>query len=148
MSYKGKFKPKNVAKYRGDPTKIVYRSLWERQVFRYMDTNQDVVWWSSEETVIPYICATDNKPHRYFIDLTFQNSKGQRFLVEIKPAKETVPPKTPKRKTKRYLNEVLTYAKNTSKWEYASEYADNNGYTFQIWTENSLAKLGIKILKK
>ena len=31
MAYKGKFKPKHTKKYKGDPTQIIYRSLWERK---------------------------------------------------------------------------------------------------------------------
>ena len=30
-SYSGKFKPKNYKKYKGDPTKIFYRSLWDQR---------------------------------------------------------------------------------------------------------------------
>ena len=67
--------------------------------------------------------------------------------VEIKPKKETVPPKKPKRKSKKYLNEVLTYVKNTDKWTAASEFADAKGWKFQVWTEDTLKNLGIKLLK-
>jgi len=35
MSYKGKYRPENPKKYKGDPTNIVYRSLWERKFMRY-----------------------------------------------------------------------------------------------------------------
>ena len=55
MSYKGKFRPSNRKKYRGDITKIVYRSLWERKFMVYCDTNPDIVEWGSEEIIIPYI---------------------------------------------------------------------------------------------
>ena len=65
MAYKGKWKPKNIKKYKGDYTKIVYRSLWERNVFRWMDANPDVIEWNSEEIIVPYICGTDRKFHRY-----------------------------------------------------------------------------------
>ena len=34
-SYKGKYKVINYKKYIGDPTTVVYRSLWERKVMRY-----------------------------------------------------------------------------------------------------------------
>ena len=30
-SYSGKFKPSYPGKYKGDPTNIIYRSLWERK---------------------------------------------------------------------------------------------------------------------
>ena len=31
MSYKGKYYPSYPRKYKGDPTNIIYRSLWERK---------------------------------------------------------------------------------------------------------------------
>lgn len=145
--YKGKYRVKNPNKYRGDPTKVEYRSMWERQVFRWLDDHPGVVWWNSEETVIPYRCSTDNKIHRYFVDITVKfKGKSKPFLIEIKPKKQTEPPKTPKRKTKRYLNEVMTYMKNESKWKAASSYCKNNGLEFSIWTEDTIKGLGIKLL--
>jgi hypothetical protein len=52
--YSGSFKPKNREKYAGDVSAIKYRSMWERQVFRWCDENSSVAKWSSEEIVIPY----------------------------------------------------------------------------------------------
>ena len=69
MSYKGKYKVKKPEKYDGDFTNVIYRSLWERQFFRWCEDNSDVVRWSSESVVIPYRCKTDNKMHRYFVDV-------------------------------------------------------------------------------
>ena len=40
----------------------------------------------------------------------------------------------------------MTYAKNTSKWEAANQYAADRGWKFEVWTENTLKRLGIKIL--
>ena len=51
---KGYFKPKNYSKYKGDPTKIIYRSSWEKMFMGYLDNNPSVVEWSSEEFFIPY----------------------------------------------------------------------------------------------
>ena len=145
-SYRGKFTPQNPGKYRGDVTNIVYRSLWERQVFRWLDDQSNVRSWSSEEVVIPYRCKTDGKMHRYFVDIKLQLTDGKVYIVEIKPKKETIPPVNPGRKTKRYITEVMTYAKNISKWEAAEEYAADHGWTFQIWHEDILKSMGIKIL--
>jgi len=148
MAYSGKWKPKNTNKYKGDYTKITYRSLWERNTFRWMDTNTNVISWNSEEVVIPYICGTDRKVHRYFVDIWFKDVNGKVYLVEIKPKKETTPPKSPKnRKTKRYINESLTYVKNASKWKAAQEYCEERGWIWQIWTEDTLGALGIRVLK-
>ena len=84
--------------------------------------------------------------HRYFVDIKFELTDGRVFLVEIKPKKETKAPKNPGKKTKKYLTEVMTYAKNISKWEAAKEYATDRGWNFQIWDEDFLRSLGIKIL--
>lgn len=147
MSYSGKYTIKNKDKYLGDPFKVVYRSLWERQAFKWCESNPRIKRWNSEEVVVPYKCKTDNKLHRYFIDLLIEFDDGNIILVEIKPDKQTKPPKKQSRKTKRYINEVTTYIKNTSKWTAAQQYADHKGWKFQIWTENTLKNLGIKLLK-
>tara|TARA_B100001057_G_scaffold477346_1_gene546433 strand:- start:427 stop:870 length:444 start_codon:yes stop_codon:yes gene_type:complete len=146
MAYKGKYTIKNTKKYLGDPTKVVYRSLWERQAFKWCESNPRVKKWNSEEIVVPYKCKTDNKIHRYYVDLLVELDNKNIILVEIKPKKETVPPQG-KRKTKRYVREVMTYVKNTSKWEAANQYAEHKGWKFQVWTEDTLTNLGIKLLK-
>lgn len=146
MAYSGRYIVANPEKYAGDPTKVFYRSLWERQVFKWCEANSQVVKWSSEETVIPYRCKTDNRIHRYFVDLKIELMNGQVILVEIKPKKETSPPKKPARQTKKYVSEVMTYAKNTSKWEAAQEYCMSRGWQFSIWTEDTLKSFGIKLL--
>ena len=43
MSYKGKFKPANYKKYKGDPTNIVYRSLWELKFMTWCDKNESIL---------------------------------------------------------------------------------------------------------
>lgn len=148
MAYKGKYTPKNKNKYVGDHTKIVYRSLWERQTFKWLDDHPHVLEWNSEDVIVPYVCETDNKVHRYFVDLYFKTKDGKKYLIEIKPKKETKPPKKPKRQTKRFISESLTYIKNQSKWKAATEFALDNGAVFQVWTEDTLKGLGIKILTK
>lgn len=140
-----KWTPKNYIKYEGDPTNIIARSSWEVKFFNWCDSNPAVVKWSSEETVIPYICPTDNRAHRYFIDakIRVKDASGalKTYLVEIKPDAQTRPPLPAKRKTKNYLVEVATWAKNDAKWRYAREYCKDRGYEFVILTEFDL---GIK----
>lgn len=144
--YKGKYRPTNPGKYDGDYSNIVYRSSWERSIFKWCDLNSNVKKWSSEETVIPYRCKTDNKLHRYFVDLKVLFSNGQTYLIEIKPEKETKEPRPRSRKTAAYIKEVMTYVKNTSKWEAADNYAKDRNYIFEVWTERTLKSLGIKLL--
>ena len=142
MSYSGKFKPKNYKKYKGDPKKIFYRSLWERRFMVYCDNNDKIIEWGSEEIIIPYISPVDKKVHRYFPDfyIKYVNSKGMvvREVIEVKPKKQLSPPKEPKRKTKRWLNEVQTYIINQAKFKAANEYCKDRRYAFRILTEDHL----------
>jgi hypothetical protein len=146
MAYKGKYKIKHPEKYAGNPNKVVYRSLWERQAFKWCENNPKVTAWNSEEVVVPYKCTVDKKLHRYFVDLLIQMDDKKTYLIEIKPKSQTQPPKARSRKTKKYINEQLTYIKNNDKWEAATQFAEHKGWKFQVWTEETLKNLGIKIL--
>ena len=145
MAYSGKYKVKNMSKYRGDPDKVTYRSSWEKACFIWCDNNPNIKEWSSEEIVVPYKWEIDKRMHRYFVDLKISFKDGKTILVEIKPDKETAPPKRPD-KSKRYIGEAMTYVKNMNKWEAANEFAKDRGWDFQIWTEDTLYSMGI--LKK
>ena len=68
ITYKGRYIPTNPKKYKGDPSRIIYRSLWERKLMVYCDRNEKVLEWGSEEVIIPYLSPWDNKIHRYFPD--------------------------------------------------------------------------------
>ena len=142
MAYSGRYKVKNLKKYKGDPDKVTYRSHWEKLCFMWCENNTKVKQWSSEETVVPYRWDVDKKMHRYFVDLKITFENGNTILVEIKPEKETELPKNPN-KSKRYIGEAMTYVKTMNKWEAANEYAKDRGWEFQIWTENTLKSMGI-----
>lgn len=143
--HKRKFTPLHPEKYVGDPTDIIMRSSWETKFAIWCDTDPSVLKWASETTIIPYICPTDNRPHRYFVDFKIQvkdrNNKIKTYLIEIKPSKQTRPPDIPQRKTRQYINEVMTWGKNAAKWAAAREYCKDRGYEFVILTET---ELGIK----
>jgi hypothetical protein len=64
----------------------------------------------------------------------------RKILLEVKPAAQTKPPSTPKRKTKRYITEVVTYGVNQAKWEAAKEYCLDRGWEFSVITEQDLFK--------
>ena len=142
MSYSGKFKPKNYKKYKGDPTKIFYRSLWERKFMVYCDNNPAIIEWGSEEIIIPYRSPIDKRVHRYFPDfyIKYVNTRGQsiREIIEVKPKRQTLPPKEQKRKTKKFLNEIATYAVNQAKWKAAEEFCADRRMSFRILTEEHL----------
>lgn len=141
--HSGKYFVENKKKYEGDFDNVMYRSSWEKQAFKWCDLNPDVVSWNSEEVVIPYRCKTDGRVHRYFMDLKITFKSGKTLLVEIKPKAQTVMPKKKSNK-KKLMEEVMTYAKNRSKWDAAKFYAERNGWDFQVWTEDTLASIGIQ----
>ena len=145
-TYRGKYKVKNIKKYEGDPSNCTFRSMWERQVFRWLDDHPNVVRWGSETVIIPYRCKTYGKGHRYFTDLKIKMADGKVFIIEIKPKAQTKEPKIKSRKTKGYINEVMTYVKNTSKWEAAESYCNERGWKFAIWTEDEIQAFGIKLV--
>ena len=146
MSYKGKYQPINPKKYRGDPTNIIYRSLWERKFMVYCDSNENILEWGSEEIALPYRSPIDNKIHRYFPDFYIKvkesNGSIKKYIIEIKPKKQTVEPIPQKRKTKGYIYEVYEYAKNQAKWKAAEEWCADKGYEFKVLTEDDL--FGVK----
>ena len=145
MSYKGKYQPSYPRKYKGNPTNIVYRSLWERKFMVYCDNNERILEWGSEEMYVWYRSPIDNRPHRYFPDfyIKVKESTGaiKKYIIEIKPNRQTKPPAKPKRQTKGYLREAYEYAKNQAKCEAADEWCKDRGYEFKVFTEK---ELGIK----
>ena len=142
MAYKGKFKPRNTNKYKGNPTNIIYRSLWELKLMRYLDEHPDVVSWSSEEIAIPYKSPIDGRYHRYFPDfkITKKDKEGSTstLLVEVKPLNQTRPPEVSKKITKKYINEVATWGINQAKWKAAADFCEDRNWKFSIMTEKEL----------
>lgn len=139
MPYKTRFYPKNPSKYVGDPNKIICRSLWERKFCKYLDENQSIIRWCSEELRVPYLCPVKNKPRMYYPDFLFEAKEGKEivtYVVEIKPKKQTITPKNPKRRS--YPQDLLTYTINNCKWESANKLCEENGWKFKILTEEDL----------
>ena len=149
-TYKSRYSVINFHKYHGNPDSIICRSSPERAICKYFDLNKNIKKWSSESVVVPYVCATDQSWHRYFVDFWAELANGQVLLIEYKPHSQTMPPEQPKRKTKKaaeaYANAIATYMKNISKWKAAKEFATKKGWTFQVWTENHLMAIGIRFV--
>ena len=140
MAYSGRYSPKNIKKYRGNPDKIYYRSLWERNFMVYCDNNSAILEWGSEEVIIPYISPLDGRRHRYFPDFYIKVKQAdgsiKKIIIEVKPKKQCGPPPIPKKKTKRFINEVRTWGVNKAKWEAAIEWCNDRGMEFKILTED------------
>ena len=104
--------------------------------------------------MIPYISPVDNRPHRYFMDLTiwYQKQDGTigKTLVEIKPFAQTQEPmKKQGKPTRRYMEEVSTYLVNQAKWSATKILCEKEGWGFTIWTEKELipdGKMDVKEL--
>jgi hypothetical protein len=154
MAYRGKYIPKNIIKYVGhDPSKVIYRSLWERHCMAYFDKSPNILEWSSESIIVPYFSPLDVnkpkiKPHRYYPDfyVKYKHKSGEikEVVIEIKPKAQTAAPKEPKRKTKKYYQALKTFAVNTAKWNAAKKFCEYYDYTFLIWTEKEISRFSSK----
>ena len=142
MAYKGKFHPKHPEKYRGDPTNIIYRSLWEMRFMRYLDSHPSVMQWASEEIIIPYVSPVDKRVHRYFPDfwVKMRSTEGSinTVIIEIKPSKQTKIPVRPEKLTRKFINEARTYSVNAAKWKAAQEFCNDRNWQFKVLTEKEL----------
>jgi len=107
--------------------------------------NENILQWGSEEFHIPYISPIDRRVHKYYPDfiIKVKESLGQikTYVIEVKPKKQTKPPKQPKRQTKSYIYECTTWEVNKAKWKAAQEFCDDRRIEFKIITEDDL---GIK----
>ena len=143
MTYKGRYFPTNPKKYRGNPSQIIYRSLWERKVMVYCDKNDAIIEWGSEEVIVPYLSPMDGKIHRYFPDFYMKvrqaDGSTKKFIIEVKPKSQCKQPvKKPNRRTTKWFNEVKTFAINQAKWKSAKEFCEDKGMEFKIFTEDHI----------
>ena len=140
-SIKSRFTPTYPKKYNGDSRNIICRSSWERRFCNYCDLNENILQWGSEEFWIPYR-APDGRTRRYFPDFIIKVKEPtgniKTYVVEVKPDKQTRPPKPRKRVTKSYIYECKTYAVNQAKWEAATEWCKDRKVEFKIITEKEL----------
>lgn len=141
----GYFIPQRPEKYIGDPTKIIYRSSWERKFMTICDTSPLVETWSSEPMKIPYISPLDGKVHNYFVDffcsLKLNEENTKKYLIEIKPKNQAVfEKKEPKsfKSIEKYRAHLETVAVNLAKWKAAETFATSMGWEFKVWTEENL----------
>jgi hypothetical protein len=144
-SIKSIYKPSYPEKYIGNPNNIICRSSWERKFCRWCDLNENILAWGSEEIRIKYYDPVRKRVRTYYPDfiMKVKESTGEikKYIVEIKPQRQTMPPKQKSKVTRSYLNEVYTYATNQAKWKAAEEFCKDNMLEFKIITEN---ELGIK----
>jgi len=108
----------------------------------HLDENSNVIQWSNEEIVIPYLSPVDNRWHRYFPDffVRVKNKKGieESLILEVKPKSQAIPPKMKNKITKQYITEVAIWGVNEAKWKAAEEYCKDRKWKFSIITEEQL----------
>lgn len=144
----GYYKPKNESKWiiteafdsKGVPG-IKYRSSWELKFMKFCDYNPYILKVNSEGMVIDYISPKDGKIHKYYMDFMLETTKSV-WLVEVKPLRETIPPKPPKNDSEKsayvYQKAIETYAVNCAKWEATEKLCEERGWIFKIITEKEL----------
>lgn len=144
----GTFTPSNPEKYKGDASSIIFRSSWELSFAKFLDQNPNILEWSSEEIVIPYIKFTDKKVHRYFPDFSVKikdkNGDIREEIIEIKPRKEWVPamvivesnfkqmPSDKSKNPKTKLHNQITALINASKWAAAIKWCEERNMKFRV----------------
>lgn len=137
----GTFSPVHREKYTGT-WPISYRSRPELLVMKWMDSQPNVLKWSSESVVIPYRLSADDRLRRYFVDFScdWRNADGTvtRLLLEYKPKHKTVPPEKGRKSDKTYINECMEYHMNQVKWANATAWAKTHGYRFMVISEDSI----------
>lgn len=136
----GVFKPKHPQKFIGKFA--IYRSSFELRFMRWADSNPNVLEWSSEQIIVPYVSPIDGRAHRYYVDNFVAIKEGtvvKKYLVEIKPFQQTQPPKPSKRKkASTVLYEQTQWVINQAKWASAKEFAKKKNAEFIILTEKEL----------
>ncbi len=138
----GIFTPRYKEKYKGNVNQIFYRSGLELRAFKFMDANPNILEWSSEETVIPYQNPLTGRTSRYFVDIyakmVDKNGEIKKYLIEIKPHSQTLPPVQKNRKTKSLVYQQAEYVKNQAKWAAADKYSKAKNMNFVLLTEKHL----------
>ncbi len=138
----GRFHPRNPEKYKGDVNNIIYRSSYELKFLQWCDRNENILEYGSEEFFIPYYDPTTRKVRKYFPDAYVKikevNGNIKKYVIEIKPEKQTRPPVPGKKRKSTLINEALTYEKNKAKWKAAKEWCEDRRIEFKIITEKEL----------
>jgi hypothetical protein len=132
----------NPKKYKGNKNLVIFRSGWELKAMRFFDLNPNIIEWSSEEIIIPYQNPLTGRISRYFVDfnVTMRDKNGElkKYLIEIKPFSQTLPPIQKNKKTKSLIYQQAEYVKNQAKWQAAESWSKTHNCQFLILTEKHL----------
>lgn len=133
--------PKYSEKYCGTYP-IVCRSSWEYRMCEWLDYNNNVLDWSSENHRIRYFDkhfdGITGKHRTYIPDFYVMFRDRKKFIVEVKPEKDLRMPKKGKKSKKTMMIQEQTYHLNQAKFKAAREYCKKLGYKFIVITERDL----------
>lgn len=136
----GLYTPKNPQKYVGKHTPR-YRSGWELTFMLFLDSNNNILQWSSESVVIPYRHPFTGKTTNYIPDFLvhYQNKFGKQLaeLVEIKPKKQSLI-----ESRSASAKDRMVVAINHAKWAAAAAWCRTHGLTFRVVTEDDIFSNG------
>lgn len=148
----GLYKVKNIDKYLGNVNHVEFKSSWEYKFCVYCDLTPEILKWGCEILVIPYVDRF-SKSRRYIPDFYMEcrslkhSDILNKFLVEVKPDKETREPVIPKTispsKLKNLEWELNTWHTNKHKWVYAIEWCKSRDIIFRLVTEKQLGNFKI-----
>lgn len=139
---------------------VYYRSSWERKVMVFLDKNEKVKEWAVEAVEIPYQLIEEKEygqtkvsNKRYYPDFFYKLEKEdgtfKKICLEVKPFKQTQPPKInsnkniTKKQLKNYEYDIKEWKKNLCKWRSAIEWCKKKDFDFKILTEKELNKLKV-----
>jgi hypothetical protein len=141
-----RYYPVNRHKFVGKTGYAVCRSSYEVAFCKWADSTPSVKRWSSEDVRIQYqdpLVLFDNKNRpklrTYYPDFVIETDKGEVFLIEVKPKKQTIPPTITENKSRKtIMTEKKTWTVNQAKWRAAQNYCNRMGWVFKIITEDQL----------
>jgi hypothetical protein len=162
--HQGNFIPKNKTKVLklNDKGGLYYRSGLELKFMTWLDMNEKVISWGSENLRIPYqMTHFENgdvkiKEHSYFPDFYYEmriNGVLSQVVVEVKPQKEYEMvlklnegkldvPENKLKKLKNFEYSLKMAYKNKNKWETMVKWCDKKGYNFIVVTEETFKRKG------
>ena len=130
---------------------LYYRSSLEQKFMIYLDNNDSIIHWNTELIKIPYVqnawnntlCEMNTSDHNYYPDFYYELKRKDgsisKVVAEVKPYKDTKPPKLNINPTAKQLKNfeysLKEYAKNLDKWKYCLAWCKNKGFEFIIITD-------------
>jgi hypothetical protein len=133
---------------------LFYRSGLEQKMMIYLDNNEKISMWGSENLKVPYTKTEwlseaqeyKTSEHTYYPDFYYELKREDgsisKVVAEVKPYSETIEPVLKQNPTAKQLKNfeyaLKMYNKNLSKWSYMIDYCQKKGFEFIIITEKLL----------